>query len=161
MKRALLSIVIIILAMTKMTAQTKSYVTVYCPLTSYSSLIKLSGDIPAGMKTDYSYTDFGNTRAVVNYYLIGDVLNLLAANGFTVEKMNSWYNGTDSFAQYLLSKSASSSPSKIESVKADSNDTETTEVARYNLQGIPVTSADKGVQIIVYSNYTTKTVVVE
>mgnify|MGYP003307038838 CR=1 FL=1 len=35
------------------------------------------------------------------------------------------------------------------------------EIARYNLQGIPVTPSDKGIQIIVYSNYTTKTVVVE
>jgi hypothetical protein len=34
-------------------------------------------------------------------------------------------------------------------------------VARYNLQGIPVKANEKGVQIIVYSNYTTKTIVVE
>jgi hypothetical protein len=35
------------------------------------------------------------------------------------------------------------------------------EIARYNLQGIPVNANEKGVQIIVYSNYTTKTVVVQ
>jgi hypothetical protein len=34
-------------------------------------------------------------------------------------------------------------------------------VARYNLQGIPVKETEKGVQIIVFSNFTTKTVVVE
>ena len=36
-----------------------------------------------------------------------------------------------------------------------------TEIARYNLQGIQVNENEKGVQIIVYSNYTTKTVVVQ
>ena len=40
-------------------------------------------------------------------------------------------------------------------------DEEVTEVARYNLQGLPVKEHDKGVQIIVYSNYTTKTVIVQ
>ena len=33
------------------------------------------------------------------------------------------------------------------------------EVARYNLSGRPCTPSDKGVQIIVYSDYTTRTVI--
>ena len=41
------------------------------------------------------------------------------------------------------------------------DDEEITEVARYNLQGIPVSESERGVQIIVYSNYTTKTIIVE
>ena len=35
------------------------------------------------------------------------------------------------------------------------------EVARYNLQGLPVKKHQKGVQIVVFSNYTTKTIIVE
>lgn len=36
---------------------------------------------------------------------------------------------------------------------------DTDEVARYNLSGRPCTPSDKGVQIIVYSDYTTRTVI--
>lgn len=35
------------------------------------------------------------------------------------------------------------------------------EVARYNLQGIRCAPSEKGVQIVVYSDYTTKTIIVE
>lgn len=38
---------------------------------------------------------------------------------------------------------------------------EVEEVARYNLSGRLCTANDKGVQIIVYSDFTTKTVIVE
>ena len=40
-------------------------------------------------------------------------------------------------------------------------DADVHEVARYNLQGLPIHKNEKGVQIIVYSNYTTKTIIVE
>ena len=50
-------------------------------------------------------------------------------------------------------------PGAIERVTAD--DQEAVEVARYNLQGVPVDKDEKGIQIVVYSNYTTKTVIVE
>jgi hypothetical protein len=39
-----------------------------------------------------------------------------------------------------------------------SND-EAKEVARYNLSGQPCSPSEKGVQIIVYSDFTTKTVI--
>lgn len=39
------------------------------------------------------------------------------------------------------------------------HDSDTDEVARYNLSGRPCTPSDKGVQIIVYSDYTTRTVI--
>lgn len=125
-------------------------------------MIKLSGDIPGDMKSDYSYMDFGNPRAVNNYYLIGQVLNMLASHGFLVEKMDSWCNGQTDYTMYLCAKSADSgvvSSAKQQAQMDDADDIR--EIARYNLQGIPVSPADKGIQIIVYSNYTTKTVVVE
>ena len=53
--------------------------------------------------------------------------------------------------------------STVRGVNADhrTNDGETEEVARYNLSGYPCTANDKGVQIIVYSDFTTKTIIVE
>ena len=35
------------------------------------------------------------------------------------------------------------------------------EKGRYNLQGLPISENEKGIQIIVYSNYTTKTIIKE
>ena len=61
---------------------------------------------------------------------------------------------------YLLSKKSSDSVNAIQRVQADPNE-EVTEVARYNLQGMPIGKNEKGVQIVVYSNYTTKTIIVE
>ncbi len=162
MKKILLSLLLVAASATTIVAQTKSYVTVFCPLNTYSSMIKLSGDIPGDMKSDYSYMDFGNPRAVNNYYLIGQVLNMLASHGFQVEKMDSWCNGQTDYTMYLCAKSADSgvvSSAKQQTQIDDADDIR--EIARYNLQGIPVSPADKGIQIIVYSNYTTKTVVVE
>ena len=48
----------------------------------------------------------------------------------------------------------------IQTVQAQ-GDEKVTEVARYNLQGLPVSEKEKGIQVIVYSNYTTKTVIVQ
>ena len=56
-----------------------------------------------------------------------------------------------------------SAPSEVRNVEDDqslgSDDRE--EVARYNLSGRPCTPNEKGVQIIVYSDYTTKTIIHE
>mgnify|MGYP007101893808 CR=1 FL=1 len=59
---------------------------------------------------------------------------------------------------FLLSKTADTS-NAIQMTTMD--DEEVTEIARYNLQGIPVRKSEKGLQIIVFSNYTTKTVVIQ
>lgn len=61
---------------------------------------------------------------------------------------------------YLLSKQVSSNDDSAISI-VHSDDGEAYEVARYNLQGMQVNENTKGIQIIVYSNYTTKTVIVE
>ena len=51
-------------------------------------------------------------------------------------------------------------PSGIRGIEADgrSND-DAEEVARYNLSGRPCSPNEKGIQIIVYSNFTTKTII--
>ena len=55
-----------------------------------------------------------------------------------------------------------STPSAVRGIESDgiSND-DAEEVARYNLSGRPCSPNEKGVQIIVYSNFTTKTVILE
>ena len=54
-----------------------------------------------------------------------------------------------------------SSPSAVRGIEADRTNTdEAEEVARYNLSGHPCNPNDKGVQIIVYSDFTTRTIIV-
>lgn len=132
----------------------KSYINVAAAsLTNNGYLeIHLSGDIPSDMK---SYYDSGDKTS------IGDVLNKLSARGFVVEFMSNYSNGSgyqNRGVNYLLSKS-SSSYNSVRSVQIEDEDV--TEMARYNLQGIPVKANEKGVQIIVYSNYTTRTIIVQ
>lgn len=137
----------------------RSYVTVFFgPDTNES--IKLSGAIPTSMKDTYiPYYDLGQYNV---YLCIGKVLNQLADNGFVVDKLSTTTCNEKVYTTYLLSKAAgeTGTPTAIQRQKADEAE-EVTEVARYNLQGLPVEATEKGLQIIVYSNYTTKAVIVE
>ena len=105
----------------------------------------ISGNVPSGINKVYNNTDLGNA------------LNKLSDSGFVVERMTTV--GLDDFALAIL-LSKDSSASAIHFISADDNE-EIYEVARYNLQGIPVKDTDKGIQVIVYSNFTTKAVFVE
>lgn len=109
----------------------------------------LHGELPPDVKSYYNSTYDQKT--------IGDILNMLSAEGFEVEHMCSI---GDSGINYLLSKKQSVPADAIQTVKVK-GDEKVTEVARYNLQGLPVSEKEKGIQIIVYSNYTTKTVIVQ
>lgn len=139
----------------------KSYVAVYCKQDKDNFII-LSGAVPSTMKSEYLPSrDF---NCFNGKDCIGDVLNLLAENGFVVDQMNSTFDNSSSssssiISTYLLSKPANPSDA-IQRVIADTGEG-ATEVARYNLQGTPINANEKGVQIIVYSNYTTKTIIVE
>ena len=53
-----------------------------------------------------------------------------------------------------------STPSAVRSIDRDSSD-DVEEVARYNLSGRPCRPNEKGVQIIVYSDFSTKTIIIE
>lgn len=112
----------------------------------------LSGDIPSGIQKIYYGSD---------YVRIGDVLNKLSKLGYEVEFMSPpVFNRQSDFEGkmvYLLSKRKSDDESSVRLVK-DNEDTEAYEIARFNLQGMPISKNEKGLQIIVYSNYTTKTV---
>ena len=127
----------------------KSYVNVVADHI-YSSIyqeIYLTGDVPVGIKTHY---DSYGTEAMT----VGKVLNLLAKEGFVVEQMS-----CSAECEVILLSRLVLDPEAIPHVTAD--DQEAVEVARYNLQGLPVSEDEKGVQIIVYSNFTTKTIIVE
>lgn len=113
----------------------------------------LSGDIPSGVKSFYD--------AFYDELPLGDVINQLASYGFVVEQMSCSQNESTIREIVLLSKNASPSPTKAQEVIGQEKDGDAVEVARYNLQGMPVSTHEKGVQIVVYSNYTTRTVIVE
>lgn len=111
--------------------------------------VSITGDIPSGINDYYSSTK------------VGYILNLLSQEGYEVEFMSATNSGSGaSMVNYLLSKNISSNDNSAISI-VHSDDGEVYEVARYNLQGMQVNENTKGIQIIVYSNYTTKTVIVE
>lgn len=113
----------------------------------------LSGDIPSGVKTFYD--------AFYDESKLGDIINRLASHGFVVEQMSCSQNESTMREIVILSKNASPTPTKAQENTMPEREGEAVEVARYNLQGIPVHAHEKGVQVIVYSNYTTRTVIVE
>lgn len=127
----------------------KSYVNVVAK-NIYSSVYQelfLTGELPAGVKSHYD--GYGSEAMTV-----GQVLNLLSKEGFLVDQMSCTTEG-----EVIVLSRIALYPGAIERVTAD--DQEAVEVARYNLQGVPVDKDEKGIQIVVYSNYTTKTVIVE
>lgn len=130
----------------------KSYVHLIYSASNHS--IKISGAIPSSVN---SYYNIGDEYGGVT---VGDVINYLAAERFVVEQIAC--PGTQSSYYYeviIMSRNATSEDDAISIVRND--DCDVREVARYNLQGMQVNENEKGIQIIVYSNYTTKTVIVE
>lgn len=129
----------------------KSYINVYVTGLGNSNLYQycwLSGDVPEGIN-------------VYDSYRIGDLLNRLTQDGYEVEFV---VNAGTASVNFLLSKKSSADPDNPDIVTYQrdiTDDTEAYEVARYNLQGLPVNKDEKGVQIVVYSNYTTKTIIKE
>lgn len=121
------------------------------------SNVYVYGELPDGVKSSYGGRDFDN----INLNTMSHVLNLLADYGYnTIECYT--YKESSHLTSVLLSKTEgnTNTPTYIQRVQTDPKE-EITEIARYNLQGIPVKETEKGVQVIVYSNYTTKTVIVE
>lgn len=141
----------------------KSYVTVMGN-TNQGHII-LSGDIPQNMKNQYYDYELANLTGSTFYnigYNIGYILNLLAQEGFTIEHQSTASASNNSGTVYTtilytLSRQISSS----NAVPRVQDNEGIYEVARYNLQGSPVSENEKGIQIIVYSNYTTTTVIME
>ena len=126
----------------------KQYVNIFVSNTGYvPHSFSLSGAVPSDIKSTN----------------IGEVLNELSENGFELEFVSPiGYAGGSTVISgicYVLSKKQSSNESAIRRITIDEE--EPKEVARYNLHGMPVNETEKGIQIIVYSNYTTKTIIVQ
>jgi hypothetical protein len=68
-------------------------------------------------------------------------------------------NGMNYREIVIMSKAAAPEEGAIPAVGV--TDPNSTEIAHYNLQGLPVDANEKGVHIVVYSDYTARTVVVQ
>ena len=137
----------------------KSYITLYMQSRNgYEERgnPRLTGDVTDDLSEYLNLEKFSSNIWYGSSCYLGEVLNKLSEKGYEIE-----YVGDNT--HYILSKrkegSGSSSYSKIQNIKIE--DGEPYEVARYNLQGLPVSKNEKGIQIVVYSNYTTKTIIVE
>ena len=121
----------------------KSYILIDGP----NSNVRLSGNIPSDMESFYHVPNYNNF-----YQQLLVVINMLAERGYELEIVAD--------GKYFMSKKTTESANAIQKVRANDRDS-VTEIARYNLQSMPVRANEKGIQIIVYSNYTTKTIIVE
>lgn len=140
----------------------KSYITLgYSDGSAFGQGCKsflLTGDVSEDL-ADYlgfvlSPSSYGTKHWYTQQYeTLGDILNKFSAKGYEIEYALD-------VSHFILSKKTEGSSSAVQRVR-DDNDSEPREVARYNLQGVPVKKYEKGIQIIVFSNYTTKTVIVE
>ena len=131
----------------------KQYVVIWLDSGSSSNKYYVDGSRPSGINSSYTWTNWG------------EMINLLADKGFELEKFECYGYGYGTGNSYhrveyaIMSKSGTSQFDAIEVISED--DTEATEVARYNMQGLPVNENEKGVQIVVYSNFTAKVVIVQ
>ena len=156
MKKILVMLFLVTLG-TSVFAQ-KSYVCIYAwnPDSFVPDRFSLSGDVPSSFKSYYTASDRMTT---------GELLNQLSQIGYRVEFVSPsgasyGTRNLDTGMFFLLSNSSSSPSNIIQAEKADDG-SDVYEVSRYNLQGMPVNKNERGVQIVVYSNYTTKTIIVE
>ena len=145
------------------TSARKSYIHIVATevKSTIAQTIYLTGDVPPGFSDYYLYYD---------NMTIGQLLNELADYGYELEFMEapalSTTNTSSSSGNYMqmcyvVSKEVSSGGPITKAPTVNSDKGEAYIVARYDLQGLPVSEDTKGVQIIVYSDYSTETKIVE
>lgn len=83
-----------------------------------------------------------------DYACYGSTLRF-SRKGNNISLQGIYYEGNDVSAVRAITANAKEQNGEVE------------EVARYNLSGHPCKPYDKGVQIVVYSDYTTKTIIIE
>lgn len=140
----------------------KSYVLVYSynkfnnlnPMATTSC--KVAGDVPNGIESSYlSLTDALTALGRENYAI--ESVNVFGPTEYCTTCTGS---NTNYYTYTIILSKSSNASLKIETISAD-EDSEVYEIARYNLQGKPIDVTERGIQIIVYSNYTTKIIFVE
>ena len=150
MKKLLLSVAAAFALFTA-TAQ-RSYVSLYINMNAVDSKwvsARVSGDIPVSMK-DYYVATYDRLSD-------GELINMLANEGFTIDKIAAM---GETNCVVIMSKN-SSGDSGIINQSVDEQVTNAVEIARYDLQGRLVDDDCPGLQIVVYSDYSAKTVVVK
>lgn len=122
----------------------KSYIKIFAERRSGADIMYLYGDLPAYIKNKYEIED--NKR-------LENIINELSKKGYQVEHFISEINNLG-----ILSVILSKIKSDITSVRnTNTNDNNIViEKARYNLNGVPINKNEKGIQIVVYSDYSTK-----
>lgn len=133
-------------------AAQKSFITIFARnLNSNYQELRVNGKLPDGIKSAY-YVMYDDMN-------LADLMTLLSEKGYAFEQMttaaspstaDTYSSGT---LMVLMSKPTGQTPGAIETITSDD---EATEIARYNLQGQPISENTPGIQIIVYSNYTTR-----
>ncbi len=150
MKKFILSIAAA-LALFTATAQ-RSYVSLYINMNSADSRwvsARVSGNVPVSMKDYYA--------ATYDRLTDGDLINMLSAEGFSIDRIAAM---GETNCVVIMSKN-SSGDSGIITQNADEYVTDGVEIARYDLQGRLVDENCPGLQIIVYSDYSAKTIIVK
>lgn len=150
MKKLFLSIAAA-LALLTATAQ-RSYVSLYINMNGADSRwvsARVSGDVPASMKNYYA--------ATYDRLTDGDLINMLSAEGFSIDRIAAMGE-----TNCIIIMSKMGGDSGIITQAADSNsEGNGTEIARYDLQGRLVDENCPGLQIVVYSDYSAKTIIVK
>lgn len=108
-------------------------------------------------KGDTSFTVDSHTRRIARGAFEG-ATNLRVINiPSNVRRIgDNAFDGCTNLQSINYGDAISNSVKAIENERSDAK-----EVARYNLQGLRVSPTEKGIQIIVYSDFTTKTVIIE
>lgn len=145
MKKFFLSIATILTLFTA--AAQRSYVSLYINMNDASSKwvsARITGDVPLGMKEYYA--------ATYDRLNEGQLINMLSAEGFTIDKIAAM---GETNCIVIMSKNSSSDSGIITQI-TDEHNTDAVEIVRYNLQGNLVDERTQGLQIVVYSDYNAK-----
>ena len=125
--------------------QSRTYLFLYSDIPVYH-IRKIYGDVPSSLSSDIQLLSGKK------------VIDRLSQIGYSVD----FYVIVSKSERFVvLSMPNPETSSAIKNLQNDTKQNEVIEKARYNLNGLPVNEDEKGVQIIVYSNYTTKTIIVQ
>ena len=129
----------------------RGYVSLYINMNEADSKwvsARVSGDVPASMKEYYA--------ATYDRLTDGELINMLADEGFSIDRIAAM---GDTNCIIIMSKNSNNESGIITNIRTGNSDA--TEIARYDLQGRLIDEDTQGIQIIVYSDYSAKTVLVK
>ena len=124
--------------------ENKSYLQILAIPDGNIAQMYVFGNLPTYIQKEYKITDGKNLESIINE---------LSEKGYQVEH---FICDLDNLTiQSVILSTTNNGNTSIRSIK-NTNDNDVIEKARYNLNGIPINENEKGIQIVVYSDYTTK-----